>query len=164
MDDRRKKERRTGAIFLTFVAATNVVLWMELVSGAQAFGEPAASSEIRLALASCFLAAVLALSSWLAGRRPSSTGRLSIPKARTLGLRLALVAAALNLISVAGLLLLRSRLSPGLASALPLIAGVWYLVALPVQLVAAYATGRGSQAGDRRGSASPPPPSESPGR
>lgn len=164
MDERRKKERRTGAIFLAFVAATNVVVWMELVSGAQVSGEPAASSEIRVALASCFLAAALTLAAWLAGRRPSSTGSLSVSKARTLGLRLALVAVVLNLISVVGLLFLRARLSPALASALPLIAGVWYLVVLPVQLVAAYATGRGSQAGDRRGPASPAPPSEGPGR
>jgi hypothetical protein len=147
----RKRERRTGVIFLVLIAATNVIVWMEPVARARVSGDVAASSEIRVGLASCFLAACLALAAWSFGRRyPSAEPPGS--KARLQGLRFSLLSAILNLAFVGVILILAPALT-GPISELPMIAAAWYLILLPVQVAAAYWMGRGSRGVGRRGTA-----------
>jgi hypothetical protein len=156
MVERRKGDRRTGVIFLVLVAATNVVVWMEPVARARVTGEPAASSEIRVALGTCFFAVGLSLVGWVLGRRPSPAERLSVSKARRLGLRLSLLSAALNLVLVGTSLRLAGPPYLGPISDLSLLSIAWCLISLPVQLAAAYFMGRGSRSAGRREAASPP--------
>jgi hypothetical protein len=152
MNEQRKKrkgERRTGVIFLVLIAATNVVVWMEPVERARVSGEPAASSEIRMALASCFLAAGLIVVSWFFGRHASSTGRVLLAKPRLWGLRLSLLSAIFNLALVGAMLFLTlPRAFP--VSELSLLSLAWYLVSLPLQFLSGYAMGAGSRLPGRR--------------
>lgn len=157
MKQRRKSERRTGVIFLVLIAATNVVVWLEPVARARIAGQLAAASEIRVGLASCLLAAILALIAWAFGRRESAVERRRSLSFRLLGLRLSLTSAILNL-GVIGAVLLFAPTSTGASSELFEVAVVWYLVSLPVQFAAAYSMGRGSRTGDRRRTGSQPSP------
>ena len=67
--DLRQHDCRTGIAFLSLVAATNVIPWMELLLEKTATAELLAPSEIRIAIGTCFLAVVLLLGSWFSGRR-----------------------------------------------------------------------------------------------
>ena len=149
MYNRSAKERRSGVIFLVMTAATNVVLWMEPVSRARVAGELASPSEIRLGLISCFLAVGLLVTAWVLGHRPRPADRPEKPTARRLGLQISILSALLNLAFVGGILFLAPRFS-GPSSLVSLVAIVWYLVLLPLQVAAAYWMGRGSMFEGRR--------------
>ena len=154
MDERRKRERRTGVIFLALVAASDVVVWMEPVARARVSGEPAAATEIRAAVASCFFAASVLLLGWAVGRRSSSTDRFRTGRFRLLGLRISLLAAGLNLaLASASRFLTLPRNTP--VSELVLLSLLWYLVSLPLQFAAGYSMGRGSRSVGRRAVAQP---------
>jgi hypothetical protein len=154
-NERRKADRRTGAIFLVLIAATDAVVWMEPMARARVAGEPAAVTEIRAALASCFFAATLILMAWVFGRRSTSTDRFRTARFRLLGLQLSLLAAVLNLAlaSAYRFVHLPHKMA---VSELLLLSLLWYLISLPLQFAAGYAMGRGSRSVGRRGTAQPP--------
>ena len=127
-------------------------MWLEPVARARIAGQLAAASEIRVGLASCLLAAILALIAWVFGRRESAAERRRSLSFRLVGLRLSLTSAILNL-GVIGAVLLFAPPRPARARELFEVAVVWYVVSLPVQLAAAYSMGRGSRTGDRRDTA-----------
>jgi hypothetical protein len=148
MGRRRSWQRRSGAAFLALVSATNVIVWLEPVARSRVAGDLASSSEIRLGLASCLLAVGVAITAWVLGRRPRA-GRPENPKARSNGLVLSILSALLNM-AFAGAILLRAPHFTGPSSLLSLVAIVWYVVLLPLQVVAAYWSGRGTVYEGRR--------------
>jgi hypothetical protein len=135
-------DRRTGAAFLSLVAATNVIPWMELLLGQTAAAEPLAPSEIRIAIGTCVLALASLLCAWFFGRRNPALENAWIREPRRAGLRFALAAAAGNLILAGAIRWLGARRSLDIPKELPIFAGVWYLVILPIALVAGFSLGR----------------------
>jgi hypothetical protein len=148
--DRRRHDRRTGVAFLSLVAATNVIPWMELLLERTATEELLAPSEIRIAIGTCFLALVLLLGSWFSGRRKPVPEKAWIRGPRRAGLRFSIAAAAGNLILAAALQWLSKRRAPELTAELPIFAAAWYLMILPASLVAGFSLGRAGQTPGRR--------------
>ena len=137
-----RHDRRMGVAFLSLVAATNVIPWMELLLRQTAAGEPLAPSEVRIAIGTCVLSLVLLLCVWFFGRRNPAPAKAWITEPRREGLRFALAAAAGNLILAGAIRWLGLRRSLDIPQELPIFAGVWYLVILPTGLVAGFSLGR----------------------
>ncbi len=148
MGRRRSGQRRSGAAFLGLVSATNVIVWLEPIARSRVAGDVASSSEIRLGLLSCLLAVAIAITAWVTGRRPRP-GRPQNPKARRNGLQLSILSAVLNM-AFAGAILLRAPFFTGPSSLLSVVAFVWYVILLPMQVLAAYWAGRGTVYEGRR--------------
>jgi hypothetical protein len=158
IDDRRKYDRRTGAAFLSLIAATNVIPWMELLLGRTTTSEPIDPSEIRIAAGTCILALLLLLAAWLSGRRTSIPARPWIRNPRTAGLRFTIAAAGGNLL-LAGLIRgIGSHSLRGMPVDLPVFAAVWNLVIIPLQVVAGFSLGRAGRMPGRRKGGSPDRP------
>jgi len=155
MEERRRYDRRTGAALLCLVAATNVIPWMELLLGQTATSELLAPSEIRAALGTCLLALLFLLGAWFSGRRNPIPERPWISRPRTAGLRFSVAAAAGNLALAALVRWLGWRRIFGLPADLPIFAAVWYLVILPLQVVAGFSLGRAGRVPGRRREPSP---------
>ena len=148
--DRRRYDRRTGVAFLSLIAATNVVPWMELLLGETATtAEPLPPSEIRVALGTCVLALLALLAAWFAGRRGKIPESPRIRRPRTAGLRFTVAAAAANLILAAAVRSVGVRPLPGVAE-LTIFAAIWYLVILPLEIAAGFALGRAGRMPGRR--------------
>jgi hypothetical protein len=152
--DRRQSDRRTGVAFLSLVAATNVIPWMELLLGETATAELLAPSEIRVAIGTCFLALLLLLGAWFSGRRNPIPEKAWIREPRRAGLRFSIAAAAGNLILAGVIRWLGARHALDLPAELPIFVCVWYLMILPAALVAAFSLGRSGQMPGRRQRAS----------
>ncbi len=146
-DERRRHDRRTGVAFLSLVAATNVIPWMEHLLGQTAAADLVAPSEIRIAVGSCFLALLVLLVAWVSGRRKAIPPNPWIRNPRRTGLLFSIAAAAGNLMLAALVLRLNTRRFP---AELPLFASAWYLVILPLEVVAGLALGRAGQMPGRR--------------
>ena len=146
-EERRRYDRRTGVAFLSLVAATNVIPWMEHLLGQTAAADLLAPSEIRIAIGSCFLALLVLLVAWFSGRRKAIPPKPWIRNPRRAGLRFSIAAAAGNLLLAVLVLSLDARRSP---AELPLFAAAWYLVILPLQVAAGLALGRAGQMPGRR--------------
>jgi len=144
----RGASRRSGAVFLALVSATNVIVWLEPISRSRIAGDLASSSEIRVGLLSCLLAVGLDLTAWVLGRRPRAD-RLENSKARRHGLQLSILSAALNL-GLSAAILFQAPYFTGPGALLSLVVAGWYLVLLPLQLAAAYWVGRGTLLERRR--------------
>ena len=149
MEERRQHDRRTGVAFLSLIAATNVVPWMELLLGETATSELLAPSEIRVAIGTCVLALVLLLAVWFSGRRNAAPEKAWIRHPRRAGLQFAIAAAAGNLLLAAVVRWIGAR-NAGSPAELPIFAAVWYLVILPTELVAGFSLGRAGRAPGRR--------------
>jgi type VI protein secretion system component VasK len=143
-------ERRTGVAFLSLVAATNVIPWMELLLGQTAAEEPLAPSQIRAAIGTCVLALVFLLCAWFSGRRNPASEKARITEPRRAGLRFALAAAAGNLILAGVIRWFGARRSLDFPQELPIFACIWYLVILPTGLVAGFSLGRAGRMPWRR--------------
>jgi hypothetical protein len=148
--DRRQHDRRTGIAFLSLVAATNVIPWMELLLRETATEELLAPSEIRIAIGTCFLAFVLLLGSWFSGRRNPVSEKAWIKEPRRAGLRLSIAAVAGNLILAGAIQWVGKRRALELPAELPIFAGAWYLIILPTSLVAGFSLGRAGRMPGRR--------------
>jgi hypothetical protein len=148
--DRRQHDRRTGVAFLSLVAATNVIPWMELLLGETATAELVAPSEIRVAIGTCFLALLLLLGAWLSGRRNPIPEKAWIREPRRAGLRFSIAAAAGNLILAGVIQWFGKRHALELPAELPIFAGAWYLMILPTSLVAGFSLGRAGRMPGRR--------------
>ena len=150
MQPGRRFDRRTGVAFLSLVAATNVIPWMELLLGQTATAELLAPSEIRVAIGTCVLALVFLLFAWFSGRRNPVPENAWITEPRRAGLRFSLAASAGNLILAGVVRWFGSRRSLEFPQELPIFACVWYLVILPVGLVAGFSLGRAGRMPGRR--------------
>lgn len=133
--------RRTGAVFLSLIVATNFVAWMQLVERGIDSAMSPSPAEGALAIASCFLAAGMVLGVWLLARRVPAEGA-QIARARDTGLLLALLAAAANL-ALAAVIHMRAP-SASFGGILKWFAVIWYGLILPTQLAAAFFKGRAS--------------------
>jgi hypothetical protein len=150
MEPSRRYERRTGVAFLSLVAATNVIPWMELLLGQTGAEEPLAPSQIRAAIGTCVLALVFLLFAWFSGRRNPASEKARITEPRRAGLRFALAAAAGNLLLAAVIRWFGSRRSLDFPQEMPIFAIVWYLGILPMGLVAGFSLGRAGRMPGRR--------------
>ena len=146
---RRQYDRRTGVALLSGVAATNVIPWMELLLGQTVTAELLATSEIRLAAGTCVLALVFLLGAWFSGRRRPIPARPWIEQPRLAGMLFSVAAAALNL-ALAGLIRVLGARAAGLPTELPIFVLVWYLVVLPLEVVAGFSLGRAGRMPGRR--------------
>jgi hypothetical protein len=137
MGERRRFDRRTGLVVIALAVVSNFLPWMELMTGQTATFEAVGPRELAPGVGLCLAAALLVAGAWLLGRRqpPPSGGRLADP--RRAGLRAALATCAVNGLLTAAILFLRTR-------EIGLFAFLWCLVALPVQVAAAFAFGRAS--------------------
>jgi hypothetical protein len=145
-----RHDRRTGVAFLSLVAATNVIPWMELLLGQTAGGEPIAPSQFRIAIGTCVLALVFLLCAWFFGRRNPASEKAWITEPRREGLRFALAAAAGNLLLAGVIRWFGARRPLDFGQELPIFASVWYLVILPIGLVAGFSLGRAGRMPERR--------------
>lgn len=142
MSERRRYDRRTGVALLSLVAATNVIPWMELLLGKTMTAELLAPSEIRVAVGTCILALIFLLGAWFSGRYNSVPDDPWIKRPRDAGLGFSIAAAAVNI----ALAVLVRRLGAGHAfgfpTELPIFVIVWYVVVLPLEVVAGLSLGR----------------------
>lgn len=150
MPEKRRYDRRTGVALLSLVAATNVIPWMELLLGKTVTAEPLAPSEIRVAVGTCVLALIFLLGAWFSGRYSPIPDRPWIKRPRDAGLGFAVAAAALNIALAVIVRRLGEGRAFGLPSELPIFVIGWYLVVLPVEVVAGVSLGRAGRAPGRR--------------
>ena len=148
--ERRQYDRRTGAAFLSLVAATNVIPWMELLLGETATSELLAPSEIRIAVGTSLLALLLLLGAWLSGRYNEIPAKPWIGRPRRAGLQLSIAASAGNLVLAGIIRFIGSTRMYGFPAELALFAAVWYLLVLPAGVAAAFALGRAGRMPGRR--------------
>ena len=153
--ERRQYDRRTGAAFLSLVAASNVLPWMELLLGETASFEPLAASEIRVAVGTCLVALVLLLGSWFSGRYRPVAEEPRIANPRRAGLQFSVAAAVANLLLAAAIRYLGARSLHALPASLAIFTVAWYLVLLPLEAAAGLALGRAGRMPGRRKDAVP---------
>ncbi len=144
MTERPFFARRTGAIFLGLVIATNFLPWMELLEGETATAEFVSAVDYWTPFVACFLAAVLVFVAWMAGRRSPVPANPRVLRPRLAGLRLVILSAGLNLILVGIIWWLGAMRSSNPAGELKTFAVVWCLLVLPTQILAAFLSGRSS--------------------
>jgi hypothetical protein len=158
MAKRSGRDRRTGLALLVFGAASNFLPWMELITGQTTTAEPVTARDWGIALSMCALAAVVLCAAWLAGRRRPARGDTRIKNPRRTGLQATLATCSVNAILTAAILFLRTREVGGPLGEFGVLAFLWLLVSLPVQILAAFALGRTSvHSPGRRGVSRPAP-------
>jgi hypothetical protein len=136
--------QRTGWVILVLMAATNSLPWMEPLIGETLSADLVEPASLRTSIGACILGAALVAITWLAGRHATSPLPLSIARPRLLGFRLALASAGVNILMGCALASNGSAAPLG-PMRLGLFVGiVWFVTVLPVEVAAAYLTGRGS--------------------
>lgn len=144
MPQRRRFDRRTGLVLLALVVVSNFLPWMELEIGQTLTFEGVGLRELAPGLGMCLIAALLDAAAWLVGRRRPMPVEPRLTDPRSAGLRATLAACAVNALLTAVILFLRTRETGGPLGEFGLFAFLWVLVALPVQIVAAFELGRAS--------------------
>jgi hypothetical protein len=144
MPQRRRFDRRTGLVLLALAVVSNFLPWMELAIGQTLTFEAVGPRELAPGLGMCLLAALLDTAAWLVGRRRPMPAEPRLVDPRRAGLRATLASCAVNTLLTAVILFLRTRETGGPVGEFGLFAFLWCLVALPVQIVAAFALGRAS--------------------
>jgi hypothetical protein len=144
MDTKVRPPQRTGWVILVLLAATNFLPWMEPLIGETLSADLVAPANLRTSIGACLLGATLVAITWLAGRHSTSPLPRIVKRPRLLGFRLALGAAATNILVGCALASRGSDFAIGPLS-LGLVGGIlWFIAILPAEVVAAYLTGRGS--------------------
>ena len=158
MAERRRFDRRTGLVLLALAIVSNLLPWMELATGQTATFETVGFRELAPGLGLCGLAALLVVAAWIAGRRPPVPARQRLTEPRRSGLQGILATCIVNALLTAVILYLRTREAGGPVGEFGLFSFLWCLVALPLQVAAAFALGRASVGlpGRRRTSAAVP--------
>lgn len=149
-DDRRRFDRRSGLTIMAFAAATNFLPWMELALGLTQTAEPVGKREWGVGMGMCLLAGVLVAAMWLFGRRSRVPEKPRMPEPRRTGLQAALATCAVNALLAGAVVFLGTREVGGPLGEFGTFAFLWCLVALPLQLTAAFALGRASVRGAGR--------------
>jgi len=141
-----RSQRRTGAVVLGLVLATNGATWVQFAATFEAMADEPADllAALSLAVGACLLATTAMIATWLSARRLSVPPAPRIRRPRDLALGLAIGAAAANLL-LAGLVhwlgVIRSVDLQVLAWSF---GAVWLLAVLPTQTLAAFCKGRAS--------------------
>jgi hypothetical protein len=143
-DDRRRFDRRSGLTIMAFASATNFLPWMELALGLTQTAEPVGRREWGVGMGMCVLAGVLVAAMWLFGRRSREPEKPRMPDPRRTGLQAALATCAVNALLAGVVVFLGTREVGGPLGEFGTFAFLWCLVALPLQLTAAFALGRAS--------------------
>jgi hypothetical protein len=136
--------QRTGWVILVLLAATNFLPWMEPLIGETLSADLVEPASLQTSIGACLLGAALVAIAWLAGRHATAPLPRPVARPRLFGFRLALAAAAVNILIGLALASFGSDLAVG-PMRLGLAGGViWFLAVLPAEVLAAYLTGRGS--------------------
>lgn len=144
MDTHARIPQRTGWIILVLMAATNFLPWMEPLIGQTLSEDLVAPASLRISVGACLLGAALVAFTWLAGRYATSALPRLMTRPRLVGFRIALLAAAVNILFGCALAYRGSATAIG-PLRLGLVVGVvWFAGILPAEVVSAYLTGRGS--------------------
>jgi hypothetical protein len=144
METIARMPQRTGWVILVLMAATNFLPWMEPLIGETLSADLVEPGSLRTSIGACILGAALVAITWLAGRHATSPLPRSIGRPRLLGFRLALASAGVNILIGCALASNGSGAPLG-PMRLGLFVGiVWFVTVLPVEVAAAYLTGRGS--------------------
>ena len=150
MVERRRFDRRTGLVLLALAVASNFLPWMELGVGETVTFETVGFRELGPGLGLCGLAALLVAAAWIVGRRWPVPILPRLLDPRSTGLRGILATCVVNALLTAVILFLRTRETGGPLGEFGVFSFLWCLVALPVQVAAAFALGRGSVASPGR--------------
>jgi len=144
MEKIERMPQRTGWVILVLMAATNFLPWMEPLIGETLSADLVEPANLRTSIGACILGAALVAITWLAGRHATSPLPQPFARPRLLGFRLALASAGVNILIGCALASNGSGAPLG-PMRLGLFVGiVWFVTVLPVEVVAAYLTGRGS--------------------
>jgi len=149
-DDRRRFDRRSGFAIIALAAATNFLPWMELALGLTATAETVGWREWWVGMGMCLLAGLMVAAMWLFGRRSRVPDKPRMPEPRRTGLQAALATCAVNCLLAGSIVYLGTREVGGPLAEFGTFAFLWCLVALPLQLTAAFALGRASARGAGR--------------
>lgn len=144
MESSQKRPQRTGWVILVLMVASNFMAWMEPLVSVTAAMEAIGAMQLRLSLGACVLAAALVTTTWLTGRHSSSQLPRSFPQPRLLGFRLALAAAAVNILFGIAIAALGPYGSVGAYRISLAVQAAWLLFVLPAEVLSAYLTGRGT--------------------
>ena len=142
--------RRTGIAFLSLALATNLIPWMELLTGESAAEDLISPGDFLLPVGLCLLAAILVFAAWMSGRHRAIPEKPRFARPRILALRLQIVSMILNLSFAAWIMTRGANLLAVSERELILLAVAWVLLALPLQIAAAFIQGRVSQEAERR--------------
>jgi hypothetical protein len=142
--DRRRFDRRSGLAILALAVATNFLPWMELATGLTRTTESVGPREWGVGMGMCLLGGVLVAATWLFGRHRQVPVRTRLTEPRRTGLQAALAACAVNGLLTAAIVFLGTREVGGPLAEFGTFAFLWCLVALPLQVTAAFALGRAS--------------------
>jgi hypothetical protein len=124
------------------MVVSNFMAWMEPLVSVTAGMEAIGAMQLRLSLGACVLAAALITGTWLTGRHSSSPLPRSLPRPRLLGFRLALAAAAVNILFGILIAALGPYGSVGAHRLSLMVQSAWLLFVLPGEVLSAYLTGR----------------------
>ena len=144
MESSQKRPLRTGWVILVLMVASNFMAWMEPLVSVTAGMEAVGAMQLRLSLGACVLAAALVTATWLTGRHSSSPLPRTFSQPRLLGFRLALAAAAVNILFGVAIAALGPYGSIGAYRISLAVQAAWLLFVLPGEVLSAYLTGRGT--------------------
>jgi phosphoglycerol transferase MdoB-like AlkP superfamily enzyme len=150
MEKKSFLRRRTGVAFLSLALATNLIPWMELLTGESAAEDLISPGDFLLPVGLCLLAAILVFAAWMSGRHRPIPEKPRFARPRILALRLQIVSMILNLSFAAWIMTRGANLLAVSERELILLAVAWVLLALPLQIAAAFIQGRVSQEAERR--------------
>lgn len=142
----KHRPQRTGWVILVLMVATNFMAWMEPLVSVRGGIEAIGSMQLRMSLGACLVAAALVTATWLTGRHSSSRLPAAFSPPRILGFRIALGAAAVNILLGLAVAMLGPYASRGAVRMSLAIEAAWFVLILPAEVISAYLTGRGTVA------------------
>lgn len=144
MFDSQHRPQRTGWVILVLMVASNFMAWMEPLVSVTGGIEAIGPTRLRMSLGACLIAAALVTATWLAGRHSSSRLPRAFSRPRLVGFRVALAAAAINILFGFAAAALGPYASLGAVRLFLAIEAAWFVVVLPAEVFSAYLTGRGT--------------------
>jgi len=141
-----RSERRTGVAVLSLVLATNGAAWVQFAATFEVMADEPGGlvATFSLAAGACLLAMAAVVAAWLSARRLPVPPAPRIRRPRGIALRLAIGAAAANLLLAGLVYWLEVSRSVDLQVLAWAFGAVWLLAVLPTQTLAAFCTGRAS--------------------
>ena len=140
----KRQPHRTGWVILVLMVVSNFMAWMEPLVSVTSGLDAIAPTQLRMSLGACLVAAALVTATWLAGRHSSSQLPRALSRPRPLGFRLALAAAAVNILLGIAIAAMGPYASLDAYRVSLVIQALWFLIVLPGEVMSAYLTGRGT--------------------
>lgn len=140
----KRQPHRTGWVILVLMVVSNFMAWMEPLVSVTSGLDAIAPTQLRMSLGACLVAAALVTATWLAGRHSSSRLPRALSRPRPLGFRLALAAAAVNILLGLAIAAMGPYASLDAYRVSLAIQALWFLIVLPGEVMSAYLTGRGT--------------------